>query len=270
MSSGPAPRQYRTVSTSSRCPMTPSVSRKPCASSTSEPGVRIVTVTAVPLTRISSGSSTTRVSGRVDRVVGGQVAGTPARGDPAHRSRLQADHDRLGHRRVRPGRGVVQRHQRVGLGVVGRGVADRGRVRHHQEVLGAPLLQFAVAVGELGDQVDAGAVGQSERLDVGGVDEHHPAAALDAAVAVVEAVDRGVVLVVAAQGLQHQPALRHRHPLQRVDREVGFPCGGGEFAGIPRRVGELEAVGLPDLGVVVGAAGHHVGDGVADAGRSRR
>ena len=44
--------------------MTPSVSRKPCASSISDPGVRMVTVIGVPLTRISSGSSTTSVSGR--------------------------------------------------------------------------------------------------------------------------------------------------------------------------------------------------------------
>ena len=37
-----------------------------------------------------------------------------------------------------------------------------------------------------------------------GVDEHHPAAAEDAAVAVVHAVDRGVELIMAPQCLQHQ------------------------------------------------------------------
>jgi hypothetical protein len=56
--------QYRTVNTSSRLAITPSVSRKPCASSISDPGVRIVTVIGLPLTRISRGSSTTSVSGR--------------------------------------------------------------------------------------------------------------------------------------------------------------------------------------------------------------
>ena len=130
--------------------------------------------------------------------------------------------------------------------------------------LARPLLQLAVAVGELRHQVHPVAVGQAERLDVGGVDEHHAPAALDAAVAVVEAVDGGVVLVVAAQRLQHQPALRDGHPLQRVDREVGFACAGGEFARVARRVRQLEAVGLADLAVVVVAAGHHGGDRVAD------
>jgi hypothetical protein len=50
--------------TSTRLVMTPSVSKNPCASSTSDPGVRIVTVTGDPFIRISSGSSTTTVSDR--------------------------------------------------------------------------------------------------------------------------------------------------------------------------------------------------------------
>ena len=41
-----------------------SETRKPAASSTSLPGVRIVTTNDLPPTRISSGSSTARVSGR--------------------------------------------------------------------------------------------------------------------------------------------------------------------------------------------------------------
>src|SRR6476620_7173802 len=45
--------------------MSPSDMRKPCTSSMSCPGVRIVTVSGVPLTRSSSGSSTVSVSGRV-------------------------------------------------------------------------------------------------------------------------------------------------------------------------------------------------------------
>ena len=58
-----------------------------------------------------------------------------------------------------------------------------------------------------------------EARDVVGVHEDHPAAALDAAVAVVEAVDRGVELVVAAQRLQQQPALGHLEHLERAHRE---------------------------------------------------
>src|SRR6478735_496659 len=45
--------------------ISPSAMRKPCTSSMSCPGVRMVTVSGVPLTRSSSGSSTVSVSGRV-------------------------------------------------------------------------------------------------------------------------------------------------------------------------------------------------------------
>ena len=47
-----------------------------------------------------------------------------------------------------------------------------------------------------------------------------PAPAVDAAVAVVLAVDRGVVLVVRAQRLQQQPAARDPRVLERVHREL--------------------------------------------------
>src|SRR5437588_586473 len=47
------------------CRTTPSASRKPAASSMSEPGVRMVTVSARPPIRSSSGSSTAKVSTRV-------------------------------------------------------------------------------------------------------------------------------------------------------------------------------------------------------------
>ena len=45
--------------------MTPSVARKPCTRSKSSPGVRMVTASGVPASRISSGSSAATVSGRV-------------------------------------------------------------------------------------------------------------------------------------------------------------------------------------------------------------
>ena len=46
-------------------PSVPSVSKKALRQFISEPGVRMVTVTGAPLTLISTGSSTARVSGRV-------------------------------------------------------------------------------------------------------------------------------------------------------------------------------------------------------------
>src|SRR5687768_1070225 len=45
--------------------MTPSVARKPCTRSKSCPGVRMVTASGFPASRISSGSSAATVSGRV-------------------------------------------------------------------------------------------------------------------------------------------------------------------------------------------------------------
>ena len=57
--STPAPR---IAAISSALSMMPSVSKNPAASSTSCPGVRMVTVTGAPFRRISSGSSTASMS----------------------------------------------------------------------------------------------------------------------------------------------------------------------------------------------------------------
>lgn len=46
--------------------MTPSLTRNPAASAKSSPGVRIVMASGLPFSRISRGSSATRVSGRVE------------------------------------------------------------------------------------------------------------------------------------------------------------------------------------------------------------
>ena len=45
------------------------------------------------------------------------------------------------------------------------------------------------------------------------IDEHDAALAVDAAIAVVEAVDRGVILVVRTEGLQHEQPLLAARPL---------------------------------------------------------
>src|SRR5690349_11963006 len=105
---------------------------------------------------------------------------------------------------------------------------------------------------------------QPEAVDVLLVDEYDSATALYAAVAVVEAVDRRVVLVVAAQCLQDEPALGDGNPLQRVDGEVGFACAGGEYARVARAVRQLETIGCAHLVVVVVATGHDGGDRAAD------
>src|SRR6202011_792883 len=110
-----------------------------------------------------------------------------------------------------------ERHKRIGLRVVGRGVAHWGGIGHDEEILGSSLLHVPIAIGVLGEQVHPLALGESHGGDVVGIDKNDPPAALYATVAVVETIDRGVVLVVAAQSLQNQSARRHRYPLQRLD-----------------------------------------------------
>ncbi|WP_423796980.1 formate dehydrogenase accessory sulfurtransferase FdhD, partial [Mycobacterium tuberculosis] len=43
---------------------------------------------------------------------------------------------------------MVERNQRIGLRVVGRSIADRRRICHHQKVFCPPFLQTALAVEE--------------------------------------------------------------------------------------------------------------------------
>ena len=71
--------------------------------------------------------------------------------------------------------------------------------------------------GPVADQVDEIPVLQAEIGEVLRMDEYHVAAALDPAIAVVETVDRGVELIMAAQGLQDQLA---RLQLQHLDGDT--------------------------------------------------
>ena len=160
----------------------------------------------------------------------------------------------------------VERHQRVGLRVVGAGAAARGVVGDHPEPRGPPL----GAVLPLADDVDHLALLEAERHDVVGVHEHHPATVLDAAVAVVEAVDRGVELVVRAHRLQQQPTLGHVQHLGRADGEDRPVLLGGEGAGVARRVRQDEPARLVDLLVVRRAARARPGRSGAGSRCSRR
>ena len=76
---------------------------------------------------------------------------------------------------------VVERDERVRLGVVGGGTPASGRVGD-----GAEALHAALAVVPLADDVEQVAVREALRGEVVGVDEHDATAGLDAAVAVVE------------------------------------------------------------------------------------
>jgi hypothetical protein len=82
---------------------------------------------------------------------------------------------------------VVERDQRVGFRIVGRGISPRRRIRYEAEVLRAPFLDAAVGKRPLRHHVDAITVSESGIGDVVRVAEHDPAPTFHAAIAVVEA-----------------------------------------------------------------------------------
>ncbi len=91
-----------------------------------------------------------------------------------------------------------------------------------------------------------------------GVHEDHSPSAVDTAVAVVEPVDGGVVLVVAAHGLQQQPARRHlRSPSSALAVEAG-PCR-WRWEAAARRAAHAAARSRPAAHpfLEVGEARHH-------------
>src|SRR6185436_2361176 len=92
----------------------------------------------------------------------------------------------------------------------------------------------------VGHEIDDLAVLEAQLFDVTGIHEHDPAATLDAAVAITEPVDRGIELIMTAQGLQDQMTRRH---LQRLDRRHGELCTPGvgrESTRVPRGVWQQE------------------------------
>ena len=88
---------------------------------------------------------------------------------------------------------------------------------------------------------------------------------VDAAVAVVEAVDRRVVLVVGADGLQEQPPRWHLDGLEVVDRQPSPARGGCERAVVTGAVGEGEPARYPNPLVDPLEARHDLLDEVPDA-----
>src|SRR5690606_22179009 len=202
------PPQWIAPATSPPAAIMPSDSREPAAGSPSAPGVRIGTDTAPPATRSSSGSSTASAAGRLRgspprtiRVTGRRVVIRPISRPP-----LEPHDDRLRRRRAADLGVRLERHEDVRLGIVGRRVAPRRVIRHEAEGLRATLLE-PVRPLPLGDEIDDVAVREALLADVVGVREHDAPAAMDAAVAIVLAVDRRVELVVRPQRLQEHAAL---------------------------------------------------------------
>ncbi len=136
--------------------------------------------------------------------------------------------------------------QGVGFGEVRGGAALRRGVGHQAELVRLPVL-----AAEGADHIHQVAVLEAQLGQVLGVHQDHAAAARDAAVPVIQAVERGVVLVMAADGLQHQVPLRRAQVLQRADREPATADVCLEGPGVPRRVGQDKTVFGPDTGVEI-------------------
>ena len=96
--------------------------------------------------------------------------------------------------------GAFQRHQRVDLRVVRRSLPG-GYVKGQQGKVFHPTLMLVVP-----DRNDVDLLPRLEAQadDVGFIDEQYVPLALDPAIAVIEAIDGGVVLIVRAHRLQDQ------------------------------------------------------------------
>src|SRR5690606_34749801 len=112
--------------------------------------------------------------------------------------------------------------------------------------------------------VDALPVGEPELGEVDAVHEDHVAALLDAAVPVVEAVDRRVELVVRTQRLQDEPPRRTLEVLEFVDGDDRLADRGVEAPLVARSVRQHEAALLADVLVVALESGHDARDPFAD------
>ncbi|MNE28955.1 hypothetical protein D3C80_1224190 [compost metagenome] len=163
---------------------------------------------------------------------------------------------------------ALQRHQRVHFGVIRRCLPGRdvegqqGEALHPAHMLIPPQRHDVDLLPRLEAQAD----------DVGFVGEQHLALAAHAAVAVVQAIDSGVVLIVRAHRLHDQvwqlAAGAYAFVKQRVGQQVGLEVGAAG-AGRPfaagRAVAQIEATRITQALVKAAETGNGVADQVADA-----
>ena len=69
------------------------------------------------------------------------------------------------------------------------------------------------------------------------IHEDHTTSGFDTPVSIIQPIDGGVVLVVAANGHHEQLRKGHLDLWQRMDREVGFSRRRGKLTGISNRLG---------------------------------
>src|SRR5512133_496134 len=102
----------------------------------------------------------------------------------------------------------------------------------------------------VGDEIDDFAVLEAQLIDVTGIHEHDPAATRNSAVAITEPVDRGIELIMAAQGLQDQMTRWHLQCLDRRHRELGTPGVGRECTRVPRGVWQQKTAWAGDVDLI--------------------
>ena len=124
------------------------------------------------------------------------------------------------------------RHQHVELWIVARNTALGDVIGHQTEPRRDAVHVIIVQAHHIHD-----ITGLSTQCgDVIGMHKDHVAFAVNAAIAVIHAVDGGVVLIVRAEGLQHKSPVFATQVLpfgllgQRIGREGRAPGGGVPFA----------------------------------------
>ena len=141
-------------------------------------------------------------------------------------------------------RHLPRRDQHVRLGEVGGAAQARDIVGYDDELPRHPGLAAEVA-GEIHHL----RVLQAQRGDVFAVHQHHPPLAGEPAIAILQAIDGGVVLVVASHR-HHQELAGLEVPLrQRVHGKARFPSGIGKPA-LAGAIGKVEAAVDADALVV--------------------
>ena len=181
---------------------------------------------------------------------------------------LQQNRDGLVGRRAAAVGRAVQRHQRVGLGVVGAEAAGRNVVFDQHEAADAAFDAVAPRRGNIHPLTGP----QAQFLQIRRVDQQDVALAIDTAVAVIHGVDGGVVLVVRAYRREHHQTLAvalarprdGRVALDGADDELRLAAGGLPDA-LARRHAQVKSTRLGHPLVVVLKAVDDLRDRVADA-----
>ena len=125
------------------------------------------------------------------------------------------------------------------------------------------MSRHAVLTFEVTNQINRLPVLKAGKLNIFPVQKNHPPPVANAAVVIVQSVDRCVELIVAAH-CQHQELVRLQIDLrQRMNREMRAAVFGFEFPSTDW-IRQIEPAGLSHAGVVVFKARHHVLDVISN------